>query len=194
MNTNTELLGREVNGIKQEVLSYQAFKNAANDIMSEDYSVDHVIFVLGYNDLKEGRDSATILRDARESLQIARCFFFNARFIISEVVALNNSRFFKRELDLLNCGLEELSSNNHLVTFSPHPILSPNDHQHLFHKDGTHLTLDGEAQLTSDLRRAAKGIQPLPHPIKRGRNPIQDFPSEFQFPGRPLEPKLIQMG
>ena len=155
--------------------------------MSKDYSVDHVIFVLGYNDLKEGRDSAIlgyndlkegrdsarILCDAREALQIARGFFLKTRFIVSEVVASNNSRFFKRELDLLNCGLEELSSNNHLVTFSPHPILSPNDHQHLFHKDGTHLTQEGETQLTSDLRRAAKGILPLPHPIRRERNPIQ---------------------
>ena len=109
--------------------------------------MDHIIFVLGYNHLKEGRDSATILSDAREALQIALGFFPNAKFIISEVVDSNNSRFFKRALDLLNCGKEELYSDNYLVTFSPHPILIPNDHQHLFHKGGTHLTQEGETQL-----------------------------------------------
>ena len=165
-DTKTDFLGRECNAIKHEVLSYESFSASANDIIEKDYNVDKAIFVLGYNDLKMSRDHQRVFENAKKSLSIARRFYPNAKFVVSEVIIPLNARAFAKEIEHFNQSLREFAKNNAHITFSTHPIINPHNHRHLFHRDGTHLSLDGQTQLSSDLRRAAKGIRPLDYPIR----------------------------
>ena len=159
-------LGRECNAIKHEVLSYEAFSTSANNIIEKDYNVDKAIFVSGYNDLKMSKDHQRVLEKAKKSLSIARRFYPNAKFVVSEVIIPLNARAFAKEIELFNQRLREFAKDNAHITFSTHPLINSHNHRHLFHRDGNHLSLDGQIQLASDLGRAAKGIRPLDYPIR----------------------------
>ena len=93
--------------------------------------------------------------------------------MVSEVITPLNACAFAKEIELFNQRMREFAKDNAHITFSTHPLINPHNHRDLFHRDGTHLSLDGQVQLASDLRRAAKGIRPLDLPIRPKHNQIQ---------------------
>ena len=148
------------------------YKDLAARINKEmDRNCDFVVIHTGYNDLWKLRETPEeIVQNAHTAIKTILSLNTNAKIIVSEVLHTPKSSRFDEDIDKTNDLLRGLISYEPRAVFCEHPLFD-NKEEGLYDNDGTHVNYTGRRQTLSDIRRAMKGLGPLPFII--GRNKTQ---------------------